>query len=65
MRLRRRGRGRASRHRQPLQGLRDKMVILANCATEPHDPEEIERIHPFTDHILYDWGRGMASSRAT
>ena len=33
----------------------DKMVILANCATEPHDPDEIKRIDPFTDEIPYDW----------
>lgn len=33
----------------------DKPVILANCATEPHDPEEIERIDPFTSDIPYDW----------
>jgi dTDP-4-dehydrorhamnose 3,5-epimerase len=34
----------------------DKMVILANCATEPHDPNEIVRIDPFTKEIPYDWG---------
>lgn len=34
----------------------DKLVVLANCATEPHDPEEIERIDPFTKKIPYDWG---------
>jgi dTDP-4-dehydrorhamnose 3,5-epimerase len=33
----------------------DKMVILANCATEPHDPNEIIRIDPFTKDIPYDW----------
>ena len=33
----------------------DKPVILANCATEPHDPEEIDRIDPFTPDIPYDW----------
>lgn len=33
----------------------DKPVILANCATEPHDPQEIERIDPFTSDIPYDW----------
>lgn len=33
----------------------DKPVILANCATEPHDPEEIVRIDPFTSDIPYDW----------
>ena len=33
----------------------DKMVILANCATEPHDPNEIIRLDPFTDKIPYSW----------
>ena len=26
----------------------DKMVILANCATEPHDPDEMLRLRPVT-----------------
>jgi dTDP-4-dehydrorhamnose 3,5-epimerase len=34
----------------------DKLVILANCATEPHDPDEMLRMEPFTDEIPYDWG---------
>ncbi len=33
----------------------DKMVILANCATEPHGPDEIVRLDPFTSEIPYDW----------
>jgi len=33
----------------------DKMVILANCATEPHDPREILRMDPFTPEIPYEW----------
>ena len=33
----------------------DKMVILANCATEPHDPEEISYVDPFDNDIPYDW----------
>ena len=33
----------------------DKLVILANCATEPHDPDEIVRIDPFTKDIPYNW----------
>jgi len=31
-------------------------AILANCATEPHDPDEIMRLDPFDNHIPYDWG---------
>jgi dTDP-4-dehydrorhamnose 3,5-epimerase len=30
-------------------------VILANAATEPHDPDEMWRIDPFSDEIPYDW----------
>jgi dTDP-4-dehydrorhamnose 3,5-epimerase len=33
----------------------DKPAILANCATEPHRPDEIVRIDPFTNDIPYDW----------
>ena len=33
----------------------EKMVILANCATEPHDPNEIVHIDPFTRDIPYNW----------
>ena len=35
----------------------DKMVILANAATEAHDPEEMLRLDPDTDQIPYDWAR--------
>ena len=34
----------------------DALVILANCATEPHDPDEIVHLDPFTKDIPYDWG---------
>ena len=30
-------------------------ALVANCATEPHDPDEIERLDPFGDRIPYDW----------
>ena len=33
----------------------DKMVILANCASEPHDPHEMLRLHPFENDIPYNW----------
>lgn len=33
----------------------DKMVTLANCASEPHDPDEMIRIDPFDNDIPYDW----------
>jgi dTDP-4-dehydrorhamnose 3,5-epimerase len=31
-------------------------AIVANCATIPHDPDEIERFDPFDPTIGYDWG---------
>ena len=34
----------------------DKMVILANAATEPHDPSEMLRLDPSTSEIPYEWG---------
>ena len=38
------------------KGIGEKPAIVANCATLPHDPKEIERISPSTDKIPYDWG---------
>lgn len=32
-----------------------KPALVANCATEPHDPEEIDRRDPFSSEIPYDW----------
>jgi dTDP-4-dehydrorhamnose 3,5-epimerase len=34
-------------------------AIVANCATLPHDPEEIERRHPDEFPLRYDWGAYM------
>ena len=30
-------------------------AIVANCPTEPHDPDEMERLNPFDPSIPYDW----------
>ena len=30
-------------------------AIVANCATIPHRPDEIERLDPFDPKIPYDW----------
>ena len=38
------------------KGIGTKPAIVANCATIPHDPEEIERLDPSGDRIPYDWG---------
>ncbi|MCX5696592.1 MAG: dTDP-4-dehydrorhamnose 3,5-epimerase family protein [Candidatus Omnitrophica bacterium] len=32
-----------------------KPAIVANCATEPHDPDEMIRYDPMDNHIKYDW----------
>lgn len=37
------------------KGIGAAPAIVANCATEPHDPEEIERLDPFTLSIPYRW----------
>jgi dTDP-4-dehydrorhamnose 3,5-epimerase len=37
------------------KGEGDSAALVANCATEPHDPDEIDRLDPFSDHVPYDW----------
>lgn len=37
------------------KGIGDGMALVANCATLPHDPEEIVRCSPFDPAIGYDW----------
>jgi dTDP-4-dehydrorhamnose 3,5-epimerase len=37
------------------KGIGVKTTIVANCATLPHDPAEIERKPPFDPAIPYDW----------
>jgi dTDP-4-dehydrorhamnose 3,5-epimerase len=37
------------------KGLGITPSIVANCATDPHDPGEIRRIDPFSTDIPYDW----------
>ena len=39
------------------KGISDKMAIVANCASEPHDPQEIVRKEPNWAKIGYDWSR--------
>ena len=38
------------------KGLGSKEAIVANCATEAHEPDEIIRKDPFSKDISYDWG---------
>jgi len=37
------------------KGIGEKISIVANCTTLPHDPNEIERKPPFDASIPYDW----------
>lgn len=37
------------------KGIGQKTSIVANCATLPHDPEEIVRLSATDAHIPYDW----------
>lgn len=37
------------------KGLGSSPAMVANCATEPHDPEEIHRRDPHDQWISYDW----------
>lgn len=37
------------------KGIGIEPAIVANCATLPHAPEEIERLDPLTGGIPYDW----------
>lgn len=37
------------------KGIGDKVSIVANCATIPHDPHEIVRKYAFDVSIPYDW----------
>ncbi len=32
-------------------------AILANCTTQPHDPDEMQRCDPHSDKVPYDWAR--------
>lgn len=38
------------------KGISVNPAIVANCATIPHDPDEIMRLAPFSKEIPYDWG---------
>jgi dTDP-4-dehydrorhamnose 3,5-epimerase len=39
------------------KGVGSTAAIVANCATEPHDPTEILRQDPALPDIPYDWSR--------
>lgn len=37
------------------KGIGNEVAVVANCATIPHDPHEIDRRDPFDPSIPYDW----------
>jgi dTDP-4-dehydrorhamnose 3,5-epimerase len=37
------------------KGIGTTPALVANCATVPHSPDEIERVDPFAPAIPYDW----------
>lgn len=37
------------------KGIGVEPAIVANCSDIPHDPEEIQRMDPFSNDIPYDW----------
>jgi len=37
------------------KGIEPEGAIVANCATLPHDPDEIVRLDPFSNQVPYDW----------
>lgn len=37
------------------KGVGTETALVANCASIPHDPDEIERKDPFDSSIPYDW----------
>lgn len=38
------------------KGIGTQPAIVANCASIPHDPTEIQRVDPLGGHIPYEWG---------
>jgi len=38
------------------KGIGDVTAMVANCASIPHDPDEIRRRDPFDPAMPYDWG---------
>lgn len=37
------------------KGIGDETAVVANCASIPHSPDEIDRRDPFDPSIPYDW----------
>jgi dTDP-4-dehydrorhamnose 3,5-epimerase len=43
------------------QGMSEPLAIIANCATEPNDPAELDRLDPMDDRIPYRWSPRAAT----
>ena len=37
------------------KGIGSEMAVVANCASIPHDPTEIDRLDPFSERVPYKW----------
>ena len=37
------------------KGVGSDTAVVANCATIPHDPDEIDRLDPINNNIPYNW----------
>ncbi len=37
------------------KGMSEPFAIVANCCTHPHDPGQMTKLDPFSNHIPYDW----------
>lgn len=37
------------------KGIGVEPALVVNCATEPHDPNEIKRMDPHSSRVPYDW----------
>jgi dTDP-4-dehydrorhamnose 3,5-epimerase len=37
------------------KGIGTEMAIVANCATQPYNPDEISRLDPIKNKIPYNW----------
>jgi dTDP-4-dehydrorhamnose 3,5-epimerase len=46
-------------------GLGDRESVVANCASEPYDPAEFERLEPDTPSIPYRWSTPLPDSGRT
>jgi dTDP-4-dehydrorhamnose 3,5-epimerase len=46
------------------QGLGEPVSILANCATEVSDPDELDRLEPRSSRIPYNWDAPDQPARA-